>query len=155
MKTICNDIFNSFSLKITKSASVVYISEKPTHRSMFQGLASTCTAIITKLDAIILKSTERKPRLHSRVVHVGGCRGARWKTGSRNPPRGRRVYNEPAAPALLVRLPCDSSRLIFRLSKQTRHTSSGGVSPVLSEKNDALSHGGERTPPFSRLPDLF
>lgn len=43
---------------------------------MFQGLASTCTAIITKLDAIILKSTERKPRLHSRVVHVGGCRGA-------------------------------------------------------------------------------
>ena len=122
---------------------------------MSRGLASACTAIIPTLDAIILKTTERKPWLHSRVIHVGGCGGARWKTGSRNPSRGRSVYNEPAAPALFVRLPCDSSRLIFRLSKQTHHTSSGGSSPVLSEKNDALSHGGERTPPFPRLPDLF
>lgn len=69
------------------------------------------------------------------------------------------VYNEGAPVAVFCRPPADTFGSSVCLSKPSGHTSSssssGEDSSSQPEKNDALSHGGERTAQFSRLPDIF
>ncbi len=102
--------------------------------------------------AFILKNSNRKPDVS--VASFTLVEVALVENGKQEP-KGEAAYDETTAAALHRRPPGDTSRLIFRLSTQTRHPSSSGASPVLHEKHNALPNRGERTTKFSRLPDLF